>query len=243
MKDNFSDLASRYASFRPTYPQEMIDFIVSQVAERNLAVDVGTGNGQLATALAEYFHKVIGTDISEKQLQQAIHLSNVEYRIAPAEKLPFSDSSVDFLTVAQAVHWFDFDRFYSEVNRVLKPGGIIAVLGYGLFTTNPQTDEIIRNYYENIVGPYWDPERKYLDENYQTIPFPFDELPSRNFSASYKWRFDHLIGYLSTWSAGNHYKKANGSDPLELIYERLQQTWKDNDNTVTFNFLLRLGKR
>ena len=243
MKDNFSTQASEYSKFRPDYPDELVEHIISQVSNKGEALDVATGNGQLAQKLSKYFETVYATDISEKQLENAIKSKNIIYKLLPAEKTDFSDNKFDLITVAQAIHWFDFHQFYKEVYRVLKPDGIFAVLGYGLFTTNPDSDEILSDFYHNITGPYWDQERKYLDENYETIPFPFDEMESEKFENNFIWTFEQLIGYLETWSAVQHYKnKNNNENPLDLIREKLQKTWKNSNKKVTFPLLLRIGK-
>ena len=242
MKDNFSKQASEYSKFRPHYPNEMIDYIVSLTRERNLALDVATGNGQVAFKLSNYFKQVYATDISINQLTNASQSDTIIYQNEPAEKTSFTDKTFDLITVAQAIHWFDFDSFYKEVNRILKPDGIFAVLGYGLFTTNPESDVILQEFYHQIVGPYWDKERKYIDEHYQTIPFPFRELKAEQFKNEFIWTFEQLIGYLETWSAIQHYISKNNLNPIDLIHNDLKSSWEKNDKKVTFPLLLRIGK-
>lgn len=242
MKDNFSNQASEYSKFRPTYPPELIEHIVSFVETKTTALDVATGNGQVAQKLSEFFQTVYATDISEKQLLHAKQLLNVVYKKLPAEKTDFNDRQFDLITVAQAIHWFDFDQFYAEVYRILKPEGIFAVIGYGLFITNPNSDKILSHFYHDIVGPFWDPERKYLDENYETIPFPFEELETLHFQNKFIWSFEQLIGYLETWSAVEHYKAHHNENPIDLIRDDLKVSWETSEKTVVFPMLLRLGK-
>ncbi len=242
MKDNFSKQAADYSKFRPQYPQEMIDYIVSFVTCKSVALDVATGNGQVAHKLSSSFEKVYATDISQKQLDNAIQTDNIIYSKQPAENTSFENKKFDLIVVAQAIHWFDFDAFYKEVYRILKPNGIFAVMGYGLFSTNPESDKILNHFYYNIVGPYWDAERRYLDENYETIPFPFEEIPSKKFENNFVWTFDVLIGYLNTWSSVQHYISKNNQNPIDLIYEDLKVSWGNNDQKVTFPLLLRIGK-
>lgn len=243
MKDNFSAQASDYSKFRPTYPQEMIDYILSFVSQKRAALDVATGNGQVAVLLSPHFEEVFATDISQKQLDNAGHRPNITYRLESAENTKFSDNQFDLITVAQAIHWFDFDKFYDEAKRILKPDGVIAVMGYGLFITNPESDKIILNFYESIIGPYWDAERKYIDDNYTTIPFPFDEQPGKAFNNAATWNFEQLAGYLETWSAVQHYKNANGTNPVEIIRDELKQSWENSNKQVTFPLLLRVGRK
>lgn len=242
MKDNFSKQSLAYAQFRPHYPDAMIDYVVSFAKSRESALDAATGNGQVAQKLAAHFQTVYATDISARQLENATTASNIIYKVEPAEHTGFADSQFDLITVAQAVHWFRFDDFYKEIYRILKPNGIFAVMGYGLFSTNPGSDKILMDYYHNIVGPYWDAERKYIDENYQTIPFPFEEIPTQQFHNQLSWSFEQLTGYLETWSATQHYKNANGSDPVDLIREALKKSWEAGDKQVFFPLLLRIGK-
>lgn len=243
MKDNFSNQSSGYAKYRPTYPDALIEKLVLLSPRRDQALDVATGNGQLAVKLAPYFHRVQAIDISQKQLDHAERALNVFYRELPAEHTDFENQSFDLITVAQAVHWFDFDLFYAEVNRILKPDGIIAVIGYGLFRSNPETEAVINDFYHNITGPFWDPERRWLDEGYKTLPFPFDDIQMGTFENTANWTFDQLIGYLETWSAVEHYKAHHNSNPLDLIREPLKAAWEKADGEVRFPMLLRVGRK
>lgn len=242
MKDNFSKQAPQYSKFRPQYPDEMIAYLISFVTNKSVALDIATGNGQVAHKLSPFFETVYGIDISQNQLNNAVSAENIIYKVASAENTFFKNQEFDLITVAQAIHWFDFDLFYKEIYRILKPEGIIAVLGYGLFSTNAHSDKIIQHFYYTIVGPYWDAERKYLDENYVTIPFPFIEVVTQPFANHLVWTFEQLIGYLGTWSATQHYISKNNKNPIDLIYEDLKKSWQENDQKVTFPLLLRMGK-
>lgn len=242
MKDNFSKMAVEYAAYRPEYPKEIIDYIVSFATHKKQALDIATGNGQLAKKLAKHFEQVAAIDISEKQLKNAAKVPNLAYSIQPAEQTTFQDKQFDLITVAQAVHWFDFSRFNREIYRVLKNDGIFAVLGYALLKTNPHTDAIIKRLYKDILGGYWDKERAYIDNNYSTIPFPFDEIKTKSFENHVTWEFEALIGYLETWSAVQHYKDKNNTNPIALIREDLKTSWGKSDKKVTFPLLLRIGK-
>lgn len=243
MKDNFSTQAKDYSKYRPHYPQEMIDYIVSFVKRKGIALDVATGNGQVAGKLSDYFEKVFATDISRKQLDNAVQKGNIIYSEQQAEQTNFSDKQFDLITVAQAIHWFDFDAFYKEIYRILKPDGIFAVLGYGQFSMNTESNKIVRGFYENIVGPYWDPERIYVDEEYKTIPFPFEEIEVKQFAVNeFTWTFEQLTGYLDTWSAVQHYIKKNNTNPVDIIRSELKASWEKSDKKVYFPVLLRIGK-
>ena len=244
MKDNFSSHASTYAKFRPVYPTELYNFLFSQTQDRQLAWDCGCGNGQVAGVLAEHFEQVEATDISQKQLDEAVKKPNINYQLAPAEKVSMRDGSVDLITVAQAIHWFDFDKFYKEVYRVSKPDSVIAIWCYSLLKVNKEVDAIILHLYENTLGDkYWDAERRYVEEQYQTIPFPFDEIEAPEFAIRVSWTPDHLIGYLSSWSAVQHYIRATNTNPIEDISSALRDAWgKQEQQEVVFPLFTRIGK-
>jgi len=244
LKDNFSLQSKDYAKFRPGYPKEMFDFLVSLCAEHATAWDCGTGNGQVASELANHFQQVIATDISQNQINHAIQKPSIKYLVEKAEHTSFHNSFFDLITVAQAIHWFEFDKFYNEVNRTLKPGGIFAVIGYPLCTIDPKVDAALKFFYENTLNGYWDPERRYLDENYTTIPFPFNELKTPAFSMQYKWSRDDFMGFLNTWSGVQHYVKKNQRNPVEEAEESFKSVWNNEEmKTVTFPVLLRITRK
>lgn len=242
MKDNFSAQASLYAKFRPTYPKELFDFLLTKVKVRRAAWDCGTGNGQVASILSEHFEKVHATDISQSQIDNAVKKANIIYSVQPAEHTNFPDNIFDLITVAQAIHWFNFAKFYEEVNRTLKRDGIIAVIGYGIIEGEATINHLLHHFYYNVVGPYWDEERKYIDEMYKTIPFPFQEIAPPSLSMEYKWTLEQLIGYLNTWSAVAHYKKKMDHDPISFIVDDLKKEFNNNEvKRFSFPLLLRVG--
>lgn len=242
MKDNFSAQAAAYATYRPHYPKEMIQYIMSFVAKKHTALDLATGNGQVAAALATYFDAVYATDISVKQIENAQIAGNIYYSVGSAEETGFKNNSFDLVTVAQAVHWFKFDAFYKEVERILKPDGLFAILGYSLLQTNAVADAVIWRFYQDILGEYWDAERHYIDEHYTTIPFPLHEIETEKFYNHFTWTFEQLIGYFNTWSAVQHYIKERGENPVDQIKDELKKVWEASDKQVTFPLLLRLGR-
>ena len=244
MKDRFSQHADDYQRYRPTYPEELYTFIFQLLSSREQAWDCGTGNGQVAVKLAGHFKQVQATDISAKQLEQAPPLSNISYKVERAEQTSFPDHSFDLITVAQAIHWFDFERFYKEVKRTLKPQGLFIVMGYGLLRSEDSINSVIDHFYKNTIGPHWDKERKYIDESYQTIPFPFQEIKTPTFSHTLEWTLEQFIGYLNTWSAVKLYEKEKKINPLSFIEKQLKEKWEDVKGTkkITFPVLLRIGK-
>ncbi|WP_207509833.1 class I SAM-dependent methyltransferase [Telluribacter humicola] len=242
MKDNFSEQATRYAQYRPTYPAALVEKLASLAPARQAAWDCGTGNGQLAILLSDYFDWVIATDISQKQLAEAPQRSNITYLIEPAEHTSAPDAAFDLITVAQAIHWFDFEKFYREVNRVLRPEGVLAVIGYGLCRISTKINPIIDNFYTHVVGSYWDPERRYLDEEYKTIPFPYKEIViSGSYLIQYDWSLSTFTNYLRTWSAVRHFQQVNQYDPVVGLEATLVAFWGEGVQKVEFPLLLRVG--
>jgi SAM-dependent methyltransferase len=241
-KDHFSKQAADYAKFRPRYPQELFGYLGSIAPSRQLAWDCGTGNGQAAVGLASVFDRVIATDASEKQIANAQPRERVGYRVAPAESSCIQSATVDLIMVAQALHWFDLDRFYAEARRVLKPGGVLAASAYNLLTIQPEIDEVVNRYYYEVVGPFWPPERE-LVEQFAELPFPLHQIDAPKFEMTAHWNLDHLIGYLRTWSSTQLFIAAKGSDPLELIADQLSNVWGDAHQTrkVIWPLTLRVG--
>ena len=242
-KDNFSEQSKEYARFRPGYPAGLVECLTQLCPGRSLAWDCGAGNGQFAVLLAEKFAHVHATDISPRQLEQAIPRPNIRYAEEPAERCSLPDQSCDLITVAQAIHWFDFDRFYAEVRRVARPGAVIAAVGYALFRSTPLLNRVIDRFYTDIVGPYWDPERRWVDEHYKTIPFPFQEIEIPVFAMEYAWSPQEMTGYFGTWSATRHYIRDQGTDPAALVEEDLAEAWPGTEKApVRFEICVRVGR-
>lgn len=203
-----------------------------------MAWDCATGNGQAARILAGHFKKVMATDISQKQLDHAYQAENIFYSLSPAEKTSFADNAFDLITVAQALHWFDRDKFCNEVKRVTKPGGILAVWGYNLLTVSPKIDKLVRSFYTGVVGPYWDEARKLVEQEYRTINFPFREIQVPAFHYNTWWTIQHLEGYLNTWSATQQYIKRKEVNPVSSFIKQVAPYW-NTKKEISFPIFLR----
>jgi SAM-dependent methyltransferase len=224
-QDHFSRQAADYAKFRPQYPRALFAFVAANSPNDELALDCATGNGQAAVALAEFFQKVIALDASGEQIRSAQPNERVEYRVAPAEATGLPARSVAAITVAQALHWFELDRFYREARRVLQLQGVLAVWTYNLLHISAAVDGIVERFHDEVVGPYWPPERKIVRRGYRDLPFPFDEIATPAFQIELRWSLEHLLGYLRTWSATQRFFAANERDPVELVESELEQAW------------------
>lgn len=231
MKDLFSTQSSDYARFRPTYPPELFEWLAGLAPARETAVDVGTGNGQAAIALAAHFARVLALDPSAAQLASAPSHPRVEYRCAPAEATGLPDATADLLTVAQALHWLDHPRFFAEVRRVVRPGGVFAAWGYGFARITPEVDAVTDDLAHERLGPYWEPERKLVDAGYRTLSFPFRAIEAPAFEMRLDWTLPHLIGYLGTWSSLRTYlaKHPGGDNPLQSALPALERAWAAAD--------------
>ena len=244
-KDLFSNQAALYAKYRPSYPTALIDHVLSFVGHKKTAWDCATGNGQAALLYADYFEKIFATDTSGKQIAQATSHPKIIYSTGEAEKTLFPDNSFDLITVAQAYHWFQFDDFFNEATRVGRNGCIIAVWGYGLaVAADEKINELVKYFYFDVVGKYWDAERKYVDQKYETIPFGFKRLPSKEFKIDVEWDVEELLGYFNTWSSVQHFIKANGYNPVDRLADKIKFEWGDIQKKKLFSFpvFLLLGK-
>jgi SAM-dependent methyltransferase len=192
--------------------------------------------------LAAVFEGVIATDASEKQIANAQPHERVDYRVAPAEDSGIDSGTVDLIMVAQALHWFDLDLFYAEARRVLKSDGVLAASAYNLLQIEPAIDEIVNRYYYEVVGPFWSPERK-LVEQFSDLPFPFQEIHPPKFEMTAHWNLDHLLGYLQTWSSTQRFIAARQRDPLDEIANELHTAWGNAKQTrrVIWPLTLRVG--
>ena len=229
-KDHFSGHASDYALYRPSYPDALYQWLRNVTDTGSTAWDCATGNGQAANGLARYFDRVIATDASSNQIEQAVSHPVIEYRVEPAEHTSLADQSTDLVTVGQAYHWFDHPAFHEEVDRVLRLGGVLAIWTYKLALIRPEVDSVVYRLYSDIVGDYWPPERVYIDRDYRDFNLPWPEIDVPALSMEVSWDLHALNGYLRTWSALRRYVAANRADPLDLIADELLEAWGDPDS-------------
>jgi SAM-dependent methyltransferase len=241
-KDHFSGHARGYADYRPGYPPALFAWLATLVRQREVAWDCATGNGQAALGLAPHFERVIASDASAAQIANRREHANVAYYVSLAEASALRPASCDLVAVAQSIHWFDFERFYAEVRRVLRPGGVLVVWTYTRFRVDAAIDALIDLFYTGAVGPYWPPERQYVDDGYRTIPFPFEAIAAPPIDLSTDWSLAQVLQYLGTWSAVQRFRKERGSDPVAAIAPALAELWGEGVRTVNWPLHLRAGR-
>jgi ubiquinone/menaquinone biosynthesis C-methylase UbiE len=226
----FAISSDLYAQFRPQYPEELFAFLAGLCPAHDRAWDCATGNGQAAVAIASYFSIVEATDISREQVKNSLRHPHVHYSVSPSEKTSFAENSFDLITVAQAIHWFDLPNFFHEVNRILKPDGILAIMGYSSIHVDPQIDRILSDGFYDSIDTYWAHGNRQLMDEYRSLTLPFPEIPSsRRFDIKVNWNLPHFLGYLSTWSAVKRYIAERGTDPLRPLQDALSVVWHHPD--------------
>ena len=242
--DHFSGISQAYAAFRPRYPRELFDYLASIVERHARAWDCGAGNGQATLDLAARFDEVIATDVSAEQIARAPARPNVRWLVAPAESAPIESASVDLTTIAQALHWFDHDRFYAEVRRVSARGAAIAAWTYAPPRMDGNLGAALRHFAYETVGAYWPPERQYVETEYRTIPFPFQRIEAPALSIREEWTPEQVAGYARSWSATARYVAARGEDPVVGFEEELRSVWGDPSKrkTIMWPLILLAGR-
>jgi SAM-dependent methyltransferase len=241
--DHFGAAARAYASYRPGYPTALFDWLCANTNGRERVWDCGTGSGQAAAALAERFAEVVATDPSVAQLTSARRTPRLSYLAMTAEQAALRTGSADLVTVAQALHWFDRPRFFAEVDRVLRPGGTLAVWSYGLLTIDPLVDRHVGHLYRDVLGPYWPSERSFVDGGYAGIVLPYAELPRPEIAMEAEWHLEELGGYLSSWSAVGRYRAETGADPVPGFLDAVSEAWGTGARLVRWPLVVRAGRK
>ena len=243
--DHFSSRAADYATYRPSYPPALVQYLAGLCADHELAWDAGTGNGQAAVLLAELFAHVVATDASAEQLAHASAHLRVVYRLGREDGSGLAAASADLVTVAQALHWFDRRRFYAEAQRVLKPEGVIAAWCYDLPRVDRAVDPVVESFYRERTGPFCTPERRHVDAMYRDLEFPFDEIPQPAWSMAVELNRERFLGYVRSWSAVSRARAEPGADLVAELSAALEPVWstrRDDVRTVAWPIGLRVGR-
>ncbi|MGK2284508.1 class I SAM-dependent methyltransferase [Pedomonas sp. V897] len=237
-KDHFSGHAALYRNHRPRYPDRLFEIIAANAPARTAVWDCGCGNGQASLGLARHFGTVYATDASPQQIAAAEPHPRIAYSVATAEASGLPDASVDAVLVAQALHWFDIEAFYDEVERVARRGALFLAIAYELAQIAPGVDPILQRFRDGILGPWWPAERAHVDNGYRDIPrrFPPVDLPPVEMRVD--WPLDRLLAYLGTWSAVQRMKAETGEDPLPALREALRPAWGAPETVRTIRWPL-----
>jgi len=248
----FKGQAQDYDLKRPRYPQKFIDELVRQTPNHNNYIDIASGTGLLFYELAPKFNgKLIVQDRSKKQLDVArekltktqLNPSNVDFVESDAldihNHLP-EGTKFDLITIAQAFHWFDYDKFCQYVvNHLLADNGTFAICGYfcdGIDYNTPNDPEFAKlgqrhydKFYSTIL-PYYDCDRTSLDQGHQNFDFTkhFEKTEFIREMTRVELPIDSLIGYKRSSSAYNIMKSKFGNDPsfedpLELLQKNVEK--------------------
>ncbi len=187
---------------------------------------------------------MIGLDPSADQLAHATKHAHVDYIQSPAEKLPLPDNQADLVTAAQAAHWFDLPKFYSEAKRISHADAHIALVSYGVMQFDRDIEARFQKFYWQDIAPYWPPERRLVDEGYKTIDFPFQEINAPKISIRKTWNLEETLGYISTWSAVRKLREEGKTEILLTFSEELTRLWGSPERTreVSWPVNMRVGK-
>ncbi len=231
-KDHFSGHANSYAAARPLYPDALFKWVASRCSNHSLVWDAGCGNGQASIALTQYFDEVFASDPSITQIANAIPHTKISYTVEPAEQSSLPNHCVDCICVAQALHWFDFERFFNETKRVLKHDGLLVAWTYEKSSVNKNIDTVFEKLYRGTLDDYWPPERKYVETAYRDIPFPLKEIPAPHFQLQCDWNLSQYLAYLRSWSASQRYLSVTGVDAVALIQHEMQEAWGNPEDVL-----------
>ncbi|MGE0233103.1 MAG: methyltransferase domain-containing protein [Flavobacteriaceae bacterium] len=223
----FSNVGADYAHHRPTWPDGVALTLAGLCPRTDHALDVGCGSGQLSAVLADHFTQVTATDPSADQIAHAVKRPDIDYRCEPAETMSLADRSVDAVTAAQAAHWFDLDAFYSEVHRVCRPGGIVALLTYGVPEMAGAVGERYSHFYWREIFSFWPEERRHVETGYAGLRFPFREIPLPEMNVERDWTLADFLGYMRTWSALREAEKAGKTRVFADFEVDLRALWGD----------------
>ena len=237
---DFSRVAKEYGASRPGYPEELFVWLADSVVKRETALDAATGSGQAAWELAKHFDRVIGIDVSAEQLRHARAHPRIEYRVARAEASGVPDGSIDLAVAAAAIHWFDRPRFNDELRRVMRRGGVVAAWTYHVAHVDPPLDEILGAFYRDVLGPYYPPNVRLVDERYSGIALPGEELAAPSFHASVRWNAKQVAGFVRTWSVVPLFVEAEKFDPVPALEAQVEAAFGGPDIARDLSFPLYL---
>lgn len=243
-KDHFSTVAAGYAAHRPVYPPALAEYLAGLAPQHRLVWEAGCGSGQLSVLLAPHFERVFATDASAEQIAHAVRCPNVDYRAAKAERCELPDGAADLAVAAQAAHWFDLSAYYAEVRRVVRPGGVVALVSYGIHSVNEDVDRVVGRFYHGPLDSHWPPERRHVEAGYRTLPFPFAETAAPLLEMTAEWPLAGMLDYVGTWSALQSLERAGARREFEAFRTELAAAWgpPETRRRVRWPLSLRVGQ-
>jgi ubiquinone/menaquinone biosynthesis C-methylase UbiE len=235
----FSDRVANYVKYRPSYPDAMIEYLVSKVqtSEYKILADIGSGTGILTRLLLSYYEKVIGVEPNnEMRLEAERALGSNERFVSvsgTAESTTLLDKSVNIITVAQAFHWFDREKTKKEFGRILKENGLVALI----WNNRLVNTEFLREY-DSVLKEY---ATDYNEVNHQNIKledlqaFYGGEVEKKEFKNKQEFDLESVYGRLDSSS----YAPKPGTENYRVIREKLKDAFDLNEleGKVSFNYL------
>ena len=242
MTSAFDVVAEGYTKCRPTWNAKCIKAIAQDCPIRKRALEVGCGSGQATKLLASHFEQLIATDPASKLIQLAPIMPNVEWLVARAEEVSAKQGSVNAVFAFQAAHWFDMEAFAIACKKMAAEGCRIFLCGYSLPRVHEEVDRVIDSFYASLDED-WDERRRFIDESYTSLEFPFKEIPPPEVrSLEAVWTVEQMLGYLRSWSAVNHHEKEYGVDPVSTIEQELCNIWGKDKHTINWSVFMRAGE-
>lgn len=239
----FNTKSNDYESARPVYPRELFEFLKRECYSTETAWDCACGTGQVSKSLVNYFNKVYASDINENQILNSFKSESVNFSVQKAEETTFSDSFFDTVCVAQAMHWFNLEKYFREVKRVLKTGGVFACWGYSFFKIEPDIDKVVKEILLDPIKPYWSSRNKILWDKYKDVTFPFKHIQTPEIEMNQIWTKSQLLDYVKTWSAYKRYMEDSSIDIGNIFMEKTRDIWPvDKERNVKMDFSLYLGR-
>lgn len=232
----FASGGGDYAHYRPGYPPALADWVAGLCPGRALAADIGCGSGQFSRVLAQRFDKVHAFDPSASQIENATLDPRIAYAIGGAERIALPDACADLIAAAQAAHWFDHGLFLTECARVARPGGVVALLTYGVPRLDGPAAAAFDRFYWSGIHAFWPPERAHVENGYADLPFPFDEVEIPQIDIALEMPLEALIGYIGTWSAVRAARRDADNDPAGPGLQDIVAAWGDPAQTFTMHW-------
>lgn len=224
----FNTNASAYTRARPSWPDDLFDWIAAQAGGRRLAVDVGAGSGQASVVLKRYFRKVIAVEPGAELLAQIPALPGLERVQQRGEDLDLPERA-NVVTAFQSLHWFAGEAFNARVQRSVVPGGLFVAAGYVWFKVTPEVDALLHRELLPVLAPYWARQNRLLFDNYLTLQFPWEEIAPPAAQIRLRWTRAELLDYLGTWSAVIRQREVEGGEAWGRFGAQLGALWPEGE--------------